>query len=181
MKGRIGNTLKTFLLIATFTYISFDSVAQFYVGGKLCVGSAAVPATPSMGTTATANTDCSEPTIFFDQKKETTAWLWDFGDPTTTNDVSTVRNPKYFYSTPGKYLITLIRTIGTTVQAPDTLTITIKEPPAQPLFFNKKKGDTTLCDGKKLKLDPYRHNWVLHLKEQSFFGFLKAKPLKQLK
>ncbi len=174
MKGRIGNTLKTFLLIATFTYISFDSVAQFYVGGKLCVGSAAVPATPSMGTTATANTDCSEPTIFFDQKKETTAWLWDFGDPTTTSDVSTVRNPKYFYSTPGKYLITLIRTIGTTVQAPDTLTITIKEPPAQPLFFNKKKGDTTLCDGKKLKLDPYRHQLGIAPKGTKFLWFPKG-------
>lgn len=155
MKGRIGNILRNFLLIAAFTYISFDSVAQFYVGGKLCVGSAA-PTTPPMGSPATATTDCSEPTIFFDENKATTAWFWDFGDPNTTSDISTIRNPKYFYSTPGQYTVTLTRTVGAVVQAPVTRTITISSPPEQPLFFGKPKADTTICDGKTLKLDPYR-------------------------
>lgn len=174
MKGHIGDTLRSFLLIAIFTYISFDSVAQFYVGGKLCVGSAA-PTNPSMGSnSANASTDCSEPTIFFDENKATTAWLWDFGDPSTINDVATVRNPKYFYSTPGKYLITLIRTVGAVVQPPDTLTITIKQPPIQPLFFNKKKGDTTICNGKTLKLDPYRHQLGIAPKGAKFLWFPKG-------
>lgn len=155
MKGRIGNILRSFLLIAAFTYISFDSVAQFYVGGKFCVGSAA-PTTPPVGSQPVANTDCSEPTIFFDENKATTAWLWDFGDPNTTSDISTIRNPKYFYSTPGQYTVTLTRTVGAVVQAPETKTITISSPPEQPLFFGKPKGDTTICDGKTLKLDPYR-------------------------
>lgn len=173
MKGRIGNILRSFLLIAAFTYISFDSVAQFYVGGKLCVGSAA-PTTPPVGSQPVANTDCSEPTIFFDENKATTAWAWDFGDPNTTSDVSAVRNPKYFYSLPGKYLVTLVRTIGTAVQPPDTLTITIKEPPAQPLLFNKKKGDTTICNGKTLKLDPYRHQLGIAPKGAKFLWFPKG-------
>lgn len=155
MKGRIGNILRNFLLIAAFTYISFDSVAQFYVGGKLCVGSAA-PTTPPVGSQPVANTDCSEPTIFFDENKATTAWLWDFGDPSTTSDISTIRNPKYFYSTPGQYTVTLTRTVGAVMQAPETRIITISSPPEQPLFFGKPKADTTICDGKTLKLDPYR-------------------------
>lgn len=155
MKGRIGNILRSFLLIAAFTYISFDSVAQFYVGGKLCVGSSA-PTTPPMGSSPTVNTDCSEPTIFFDTTKVATAWAWDFGDPNTTADVATVRNPKYFYSTPGQYTVTLIRTVAGLPQAPETRAITIGSPPEQPMFFGKPKGDTTVCDGKTLKLDPYR-------------------------
>lgn len=155
MKGRISNILRNFLLIAAFTYISFDSVAQFYVGGKLCVGSAA-PTPPPMGSAPVASTDCSEPTIFFDENKATTAWLWDFGDPTLTTDIATIRNPKYFYSTPGQYTVTLTRTIAGVVQAPETKIITIGSPPEQPMFFGKPKGDTTVCDGKTLKLDPYR-------------------------
>ena len=155
MKGRIGNILRSFLLIASITYTSFDSIAQFYVGGKLCVGSSA-PITPPIGTAPTATTDCSGPTIFFDENKATTAWAWDFGDPTTVNDVAFIRNPKYIYSQPGQYTVTLTRIIAGVVQAPETKLITIGSPPDKPLFFGKPKADTTICDGKTLKLDPYR-------------------------
>lgn len=154
MKRRIGNSLRIFLLIAVFAYTSFDSVAQFYVGGKRCVGS--TPTTPPMGSAPSTTIDCSEPTMFFDENKATTAWAWDFGDPTTTSDVAIIRNPKYFYSTPGQYTVTLIRTVTGVEQAPETKIITIGSPPEQPMFFGKPKGDTTICDGKTLKLDPYR-------------------------
>lgn len=152
MRGRIGNKLKIFFLIATISYTSLDAFGQFYVGGKLCVGSAA-PTTPPVSNGQ--STDCSEPTAFFDTEKNATAWLWDFGDPNTTSDVSTIRNPKYNYATPGTYTVTLTRTINSIQQAPVTKTITIGTLPKQPLFFKKKKADTTLCDGKTLKLDPY--------------------------
>ncbi len=152
MRGRIGNNLKIFFLIAAFLYISLDSFGQFYVGGKLCVGSAA-PTTPPMP--AAQSTDCSEPTAFFDTEKNATAWLWDFGDPATVSDISTVRNPKYTYSTQGVYIVSLTRTVAGVVLPPVTKTITISRLPTQPLLFKKKKGDTTLCDGKSLKLDPY--------------------------
>ncbi|AFK03196.1 PKD domain containing protein [Emticicia oligotrophica DSM 17448] len=158
MKGRISVSLRIFLLIATFTYISFDSIAQFYVGGKLCIGSAAPTTPPASSGSSSSNTttDCTgEPTIFFDEDKDATAWQWNFGDPNSTTDVSNLRNPQYFYSIPGKYTVTLIRTVNGTVQPPVTKEITISEPPEQPLLLGKAKGETTVCDGKTLTLDPY--------------------------
>ena len=152
MRGRIGNKHKIFFLIAILFYISLDSFGQFYVGGKLCVGSPA-PTSPPMPNAQSA--DCSEPTAFFDTERNATAWLWDFGDPSTTADVSSLRNPRYTYAAVGQYTVTLIRTVAGVVQAPVSKTITISTPPKQPLFFKKKKGDTTICDGKSLKLDPY--------------------------
>jgi len=35
-------------------------------------------------------------------------YLWDFGDPNTTNDISNLMNPSYTYQTPGTYNVTLI-------------------------------------------------------------------------
>jgi gliding motility-associated-like protein len=169
MRGRIGNKLNIFFLIAAFSYISLDSFGQFYVGGKLCVGSS-TPTNPSLP----PSTDCSEPTALFDTEKNATAWFWDFGDPNTVADVSTVRNPKYNYAAPGKYKVTLIRTVGGLLQAPVTKEITIGTLPTQPLFFKKKKGDTTLCDGKTLKLDPYKHQLGVAPKGVKFLWFPKG-------
>jgi gliding motility-associated-like protein len=154
MRASIGSKLRILFLIATFSYISFDSFAQFYVGGKLCIGSAPAIPPPPVGTTTSA--DCGEPTTFFDTEKDATAWLWNFGDSFSdaTNNTSTLRNPKHFYSAPGTYTVTLIRTIGL-IKNTVTKAITIDTPPVQPLFFKKEKLDTTLCDGKTLKLDPY--------------------------
>jgi gliding motility-associated-like protein len=113
------------------------------------------------------NTDCVEPTTFFDTDPTSTAWLWDFGDGTPP---STIRNPKHYYAAAGTYTVTLSRTISSTTisllppflpvtisltSSPVTKTITIGSPPPQPMFFGKKKADTTICDGKILKLDPY--------------------------
>lgn len=153
MRGGIGVRFRIFFLIAIFTYISFDSIAQFYVGGRLCIGSTA-PSGGSMSNSQTVN--CPEPTTFFDEEKTATAWAWDFGDPTSASNTATVRNPNHLYSTPGRYLVSLIRTISGVKQPLDTLTITISTPPDQPLFFKKPKGDTTICNGKTLKLDPYQ-------------------------
>ena len=36
-----------------------------------------------------------------------TNWFWDFGDPNTTDDVSTLKNPKYAYSNPNLNIINL--------------------------------------------------------------------------
>lgn len=37
-------------------------------------------------------------------------YSWDFGDPTTTTDVSNLQNPSYFYSDTGTFIVTLIGT-----------------------------------------------------------------------
>jgi gliding motility-associated-like protein len=60
-------------------------------------------------------------------------YLWNFGDPTTTTDVSTALNPSYNYPGVGTYTVTLIAyssfnpgcadtTIGTVTIAPDYIT-----------------------------------------------------------
>lgn len=40
------------------------------------------------------------------------SWSWDFGDPTTTTDVSTAFAPVYTYPAPGTYTVTLIANPG---------------------------------------------------------------------
>jgi len=52
-----------------------------------------------------------------------TTFAWNFGDPTTTTDVSSSSNPSYLYPTPGFYTITAI--VGTSDGCLDTLTAPI--------------------------------------------------------
>lgn len=51
------------------------------------------------------------PVQFADQTMSVTAivsWLWDFGDPTSPNNTSTLQNPSHIYSTGGWYNVTLV-------------------------------------------------------------------------
>ena len=155
MCGGIGTKLRIFFIITALSYISYASFGQeFYIGGKKCIGT---PATGGSGQPNAASTDCNEPTMFFDTKKEATGWVWDFGDPGTTSDVSTLRNPKYNYASPGTYTVTLTRTVPGGIEGPFTQDVIISTPPPQPQFFKKTSADTTVCNGKTLTLDPYKH------------------------
>lgn len=49
-----------------------------------------------------------------------TSFAWDFGDPATTTDVSTLTNPSWTYAVPGTYTITLVAAPNT--PCPDTTT-----------------------------------------------------------
>ncbi len=40
-------------------------------------------------------------------------WLWNFGDPSTTNDISTLNTPSYTYPLAGNYTVTLTTGVGT--------------------------------------------------------------------
>lgn len=51
---------------------------------------------------------------FTDQSGRATIWNWNFGDPTTNLDVSTVRNPSYTYPAPGTYSVLLVVQDGPT-------------------------------------------------------------------
>ncbi len=151
MWGGIGTNLKIYFLAATLSCISHFSFCQFYIGGKKCIS---VPAAGGGGGQA-QSADCNEPTVFFDEEKDATAWLWDFGDPTSGSNSAITRNPRHTYSQVGTYTVTLTRTIINVVQAPVTKTVTISQPPSQPKFFKKISADTTVCSGKTLKLNPY--------------------------
>lgn len=51
---------------------------------------------------------------FNNQSVGAQSWLWDFGDTTTTADVSTAFAPQYTYPSPGTYSVTLIANPGAT-------------------------------------------------------------------
>lgn len=40
-------------------------------------------------------------------------WLWNFGDPSTTSDISTLNTPTYTYPNPGNYTVSLTTGVGT--------------------------------------------------------------------
>jgi len=54
-------------------------------------------------------------TPFFDSSYyEPTAWLWDFGDPSSaSSDTSTLQNPTHVYGSPGTYTVKLVSGNGT--------------------------------------------------------------------
>ncbi len=55
-------------------------------------------------------------------------YLWDFGDPTASNDTSTLENPEYVYPDTGFYTVSL--TVNADVECKDTIfkTIYVKDP-----------------------------------------------------
>ncbi len=66
-------------------------------------------------------TDCNGNMVsFINQSTNAFNFVWNFGDPTTTNDVSNLDNPTYTYPAEGSYLVTL--TIGYDVSCADTIT-----------------------------------------------------------
>lgn len=59
-----------------------------------------------------SDTLCPRDTMrFFDASTSgvgiVTGWSWDFGDPATSSDVSSLRNPTYIYTIPGTYAVRL--------------------------------------------------------------------------
>jgi gliding motility-associated-like protein len=75
-------------------------------------------------------------------------WRWDFGDPTTTSDTSTQRNPAYAYTNSGTYNVRLI--VGSDKGCLDTITksVTIVEKPAISVT-----RDTLICDVDTIRLN----------------------------
>lgn len=69
-----------------------------------------VPCDASVNSVIAPQTDlCSDLTMqFANNSSGANTFLWNFGDPTTTADVSTEANPTWTYSAPGSYTVTLI-------------------------------------------------------------------------
>lgn len=71
--------------------------------------------------------------VFNNQSVGAQEWLWDFGDPTATTDVSTAFAPSYTYPAPGTYSVTLIANPGAPC-ADTTIADYLVAPPVQPSF-----------------------------------------------
>ncbi len=67
-------------------------------------------------------------------------WEWDFGDPTSPSNTSTVKNPTHIYASTGTYTVTFV--VETSKGCIDTLqkTIEIKDKPALTV-----SNDTVIC------------------------------------
>jgi len=76
---------------------------------------------------------CSLTQNFVNQSVGGQFWQWDFGDPSTTNDVSTAQSPSYTYPGPGSYSVTLIVNPGSPC-ADTTVSVYDVAPSLQPSF-----------------------------------------------
>ncbi|MCB0400764.1 MAG: PKD domain-containing protein [Flavobacteriales bacterium] len=58
-----------------------------------------------------------------------TGWMWDFGDPGTTADTSSLQNPTYLYPAPGTYTVTLTATSDSGCTDTYSTTVNVGLPP----------------------------------------------------
>ncbi len=101
-------------------------------------------------------TDCKSLQVDFDNNSTGGfAFMWDFGDPNITTDVSTLPNPSYVYHQPGKYIVTLKSADGCDVST--SLMITSNA-------ITDSLGNTVLsCFNEPVELNPvfgpYTYTW----------------------
>jgi len=109
-----------------------------------------------------------ELSVFFDnQSSDASGFLWDFGDPNSSNDTSTEFSPTYTYSDTGTYTITLIAEPGS--QCADTfshvLSLQIPSLFADFNFEYTECSDTLVVEVLDLTVDtisaPTMWDWVL--------------------
>ena len=93
-----------------------------------------------------ANTLCDDLTAnFINNSTNASTFSWDFGDPTTTNDVSTEFQPSYTYPDTGMYNVVLTVEVGNECEDVLNFPLYIKEVTAQASFnaatFQCENGD----------------------------------------
>jgi gliding motility-associated-like protein len=93
---------------------------------------------------------CSGNSLTFPNNSDPAAtnWTWDFGDLSTTTDVSTLQYPSYTYPGPGSYTARLIINEGTSCADTSTAVVTVTVPPAAPTAAS----NTPVCEGSSLNL-----------------------------
>ena len=100
----------------------------------------------------TSTIECDDLTVnFFNQSINADSYFWDFGDPTTTTDVSTMMNPTYTYPDFGTYTVTLIADPNTTCS--DTLIVDITLFPCIVCPTEVEGTDLTRCSGDPFDLE----------------------------
>lgn len=92
----------------------------------------------------------SAPYLFFDSTfSNASSWSWDFGDPNTTSDVSTAKNPSYTYPDTGTYVISLVVDNGCGETSTFVDTLLVKE--NLPIDL-RLPLDTGVCIGQTLNI-----------------------------
>ena len=136
------------------TYKRFFWIFIVLMGSLVHLGYAQSPSVPFVVEgQCMVNPDCeNEATSFEDTLKTAVAWQWNFGDPLSSDNTDTRRNPRHAYTTPGTYVVSLVRTLqnGTI----DSLSLPIQIGELPPPFQNWRP-DTTICPDQIITLDPY--------------------------
>jgi gliding motility-associated-like protein len=95
----------------------------------------------------------SKPSSFLDKTTATygvvDSWQWDFGDPNSTADVSTQKNPTYTYNQTGPKNISLTATSSQGCNGTIVKTVDVFDKPRVDLKFK----DTLICNGDQLQLE----------------------------
>jgi gliding motility-associated-like protein len=83
---------------------------------------------PAQNLIGTGNGPCTDLSVQFGNESfNASNYSWNFGDPTTTNDVSTSSTPSYTYPTNGTYVVTLIANPGWPCSDTTTETFIVSE------------------------------------------------------
>jgi gliding motility-associated-like protein len=85
--------------------------------------------------------NCNGSIRFIDESLNTETWDWDFGDPSTSTDISTLQNPNYLYTSAGNYTVVLILNKG--LSCADTFNLLINVLPPLAANFSSNK----VCSG----------------------------------
>ncbi len=76
--------------------------------------------------------------------------IWNFGDPTTTNDISPLNDPCYVYPGPGTYEVILNTLGGNCNGSPDTMTIVLNDPSNSTIMLDELPDSIAFCSMEEL-------------------------------
>jgi len=86
---------------------------------------------------------CSGQIVTFNGNGQTEGYIWRFGDPNSSNDISNELNPTFTYSQPGTYIVTLIPVNSAACRDTAQFSLLVKGP--ETLTF-AVDGDKFVCD-----------------------------------
>jgi gliding motility-associated-like protein len=150
------NTDTSILATPTFTYPDTGTytITLIVNKGLACsdIARARVKVYPGFFPNFTVAGQCkNRPIVFSDATVATygvpNSWSWNFGDPSTTLDVSTQQNPSYIYTSSGNYTVSLLVTSSKGCSDTITKEIAVLDKPTFGLT-----NDTLICDIDTLQL-----------------------------
>ena len=122
-------------------------------GGCSDSASSTVKVYPGFVPAFTVNGSCYQSAFLFKDASTATygtinSWSWNFGDPSTTADTSSLQNPNWLYAAPGTQTVTLAVTSNKGCSGTATKTVTANDKPTIYLPFT----DTLICSNDTLPL-----------------------------